>query len=342
MTICFVESPPEKQTGGLNAAIGSLREALRAHGVNVVGEPELASAQVVHFHGLWQPRHSSLSRELRARNVPFIISPHGMLEPWAWRHKRWKKLPYFLLRESAHLAGASCLLATNEGEAQRIRRFFPHGNVVALPLGLTGDTRPDYVHAREQLGWKPNERVLLFLARIHPVKGLDLLLHALAEASQDSLTRESSTRLVIVGGGDADYVAGLRSFCEKNAAALPRVEWLGEIWGDARWSYFQGADLFCLPSHTENFGLAALEACQVGTPVLTTTATPWAGELGNGRGFVSEPNSASVHCALEEFFAKPVIDGIQRKALSDWAWEKFHWRVLAPRYIELYRSLARH
>jgi glycosyltransferase involved in cell wall biosynthesis len=341
VTICFIESPPEKQTGGLNAAISSLRGALRAHGVEIVGEPALSRAQAAHFHGLWQPRHSALSRELRKRKVPFVISPHGMLEPWAWKHKRWKKLPYFYLRERTHLASANCLLATGAFEAQRLREFFPRANICALPLGLTGEATPDYASARQHLDWRANERVLLFLSRVHPKKGLDLLLHALAQALPGCLTREN-TRLVIVGGGEADYIAELRGFCEKHTAELPRVKWAGEIWGDARWPYFQGADLFCLPSHSENFGLAVLEACQVGTPVLTTTTTPWAGELGNDRGFICDPNLASIRSALERFFAKPLAGALDRKALSNWAWEKFHWRVLVPRYVELYRSLIKH
>src|SRR5437870_3410527 len=72
MKICFMESPPEKQIGGLSAAIASMREALRHEGVAVVGAEELATADVAHFHGLWQPAHSALSRECRAREIPYI------------------------------------------------------------------------------------------------------------------------------------------------------------------------------------------------------------------------------------------------------------------------------
>jgi glycosyltransferase involved in cell wall biosynthesis len=334
--ICFVELSAEKQIGGLSAAISSLRRALEDQNFSVVDQNEFLRApekvDLVHFHGLWDLRHSGLSQSCRQRNIPYIVSPHGMLEPWAWRHKRWKKLPYFYLRERGHLAGAKALLATGADEARRLHEFFSRRKTVALPLGLTGDARPDYPAAREKFGWRDDERVLLFLSRIHPKKGLDLLLRALCGIRE--------ARLVIVGGGDAKYVSELRDFCKKNAADLPRVDWIGEIWGEARWPYFQGVDLFCLPSHSENFGIAVLEACQVGTPALTTTATPWAEELRDDRGFICEPETRSIRRALDRFFLKPVVSIEERQKLSDWAWAKFHWSVLAPRYVEFYEKLS--
>jgi glycosyltransferase involved in cell wall biosynthesis len=96
---------------------------------------------------------------------------------------------------------------------------------------------------------------------LHPKKGLDLLLRALAVTELPEMSR-----LVIVGGGDPYYVSKLRSLAASLADRLPKIDWVGEVWGAARWPYFQGANLFCLPTHSENFGLAVLEACQVGTP----------------------------------------------------------------------------
>lgn len=341
MNICFIESPAEKQIGGLSAAIESLRAALTRAGAVVRDESALlaktdAPPDVVHFHGLWQPRHSVLSRECRERGVPYVVSPHGMLEPWAWRHKRWKKLPYFFLRERAHLAGAAALLATAENEARRLRELLPKARVQAIPLGLTSDAKPDYHKARGRLGWGGDERVLLFLSRVHPKKGLDLLLRALAGFG------EKNARLVIVGGGERRYIETLQRFAKQHSGELPRIEWAGEIWGGARWPYFQGADLFCLPSHSENFGLAVLEACQVGTPVLTTTTTPWADALAaEGRcGFICEPRVESVREALHYFFTQPRLAADGRDALAGWAWQDFHWDALAPRYLDFYRHAA--
>jgi glycosyltransferase involved in cell wall biosynthesis len=258
-----------------------------------------------------------------------------MLEPWAWRHKWWKKWLYFHLVEKRHLGRASAVLATAPAEARRLQEFLPKQRIITLPLGLTGDARPDYEAARRQLGWRPEERVLLFLSRIHVKKGLDLLLKALT-----TIPLPANVRLVIVGDGTESYVRELQRFTSKHAAQLPAVEWKGAIWGEARWAFFQGADLFCLPTHSENFGLAILEACQVGTPSLTTSETPWAEALAKGRGFIGQPSVESVRQLLMEFFARPPSSPDERRALADWAWANYQWDVLAEKYSAFYENVA--
>jgi glycosyltransferase involved in cell wall biosynthesis len=335
MRVCFVEPHRTRQGGGLGRAIRCLREAMSAEGVSLLDETALdggAVPDLVHFHGLWEPRHWILARRCHKRRLGYLVSPHGMLEPWAWRAKRWKKRPYFHLFERGRLVDARALLATADEEAEHLRRLVPSAPVFTLPLGLTGDARPAYQEARRRLGWDPEERVLVFLSRIHPKKGLDILIQALEGHAQG--------RLVIVGGGSEDYVAHLRELCRSRRAALPRVDWMGEVLGDERWAYLQGADLFCLPSHSENFALAVLEACQVGTPVLTTTETPWARMLAGRPAFICDPSVESVRQALGRFWAAPVATMADRSGLAAWAWQTFSWKILGPRYAGLYSSLA--
>ena len=97
--------------------------------------------------------------------------------------------------------------------------------------------------------------------------------------------------------------------------------------------------LFCLPTHSENFGLAVLESCQVGTPALTTTETPWPDVLTTGRGYIARPELASIRSQIANFFAQPRWTQEQRQALSAWAWSEYDWMRLAPRYASLYESL---
>lgn len=358
MNIHFFEPPAVQKAGGLDAAIQSLRAALCRHGHEVkmnVPLPSSGTDTLVHFHGLWQRDFPAIARRCGAQRIPFVVSPHGMLEPWARRHKWWKKWPYFHLVEKPWIKTAACILATGEPEAGRLRCMFPRGRVESLPLGLTAATRPGYEDARRALGWGADETVLVFISRIHVKKGLDLLLAALAESGADTPVRTgtvqtgvsaSRLRLVIVGPEEQPaYAARCREFAVTNAARLPRIDWPGAMWGDARWPYFQGADLFCLPTHSENFGLAVLEALQVGTPALTTTGTPWAATLTDGRGFIATPDVGGIRAQLEDFLSQPRRTPAQRAAISDWAWANFDWDVLAPRYIALYASLlekARH
>ncbi len=340
MNLHFFEPPDAQKIGGLDAAITSLGVAMvqLGHAVAVnAGLPANPAGTVAHFHGLWQRNFPALARECRRRGIPYVVSPHGMLEPWAWRQKRWKKWPYFQLIEKRWIAGAACVLATAKPEAERLAKFFPHNRIESLPLGLTADKRPDHAAARARLGWNADETTMLFLSRIHEKKGLGLLLTALVELHG---TVPRATRLVVVGPDEQpDYAARCRDFIAQNAARLPRTDWIGPVWGDARWPYFQGADLFCLPTHSENFGLAVLEACQVGTPALTTTGTPWAETLGGGRGFIARPEVASIRAQLAAFFAQSRRTEADRAALAEWAWDNFDWRKLAPRYAALYSGL---
>lgn len=337
MKLVFCVPPPEQRVGGLDSAIESLRRALGDLGVAIADTLPAAPAAdtLVHFHGLWQPAHVRLAKQCLARRIPYVVSPHGMLEPWAWRHKWWKKWPYFHLVEKSYLARARALLATAVPEAERLKKFLPQQRIEPLPLGLTSPARPAYERARQHLGWKPEERVLLFLSRIHVKKGLDLLLQSLAVMSPTP-----DARLVIVGEGEPAYVRSLQDFARQHTAQLPRIEWVGAVWGKARWPYFQGADLFCLPTHSENFGLAVLEACQVGTPALTTTETPWAEQLSSGRGFIGRPNVESIRQLLGLFFHGARWDEPKRLALSDWAHANYDWTHLAPRYLAFYESVA--
>jgi glycosyltransferase involved in cell wall biosynthesis len=259
-----------------------------------------------------------------------------MLEPWAWNHRWWKKRPYYWLVERGHLHRANAILATAAPEAVRIRQMLPSQRVDAIPLGLTDESAaPDYGAAREALGWGSDETVFLFLSRLHPKKGLDLLLRALAVTELPE-----KSRLVVVGGGDASYVSKLQSLAASLAHRLPKVDWIGEVWGAARWPYFQGANLFCLPTHSENFGIAVLEACQVGTPSLTTTTTPWSQWLSGERGFIAEPTVESVARQLQAYLHHPNDSAYRRADLAQWTQEQFSWATLAPRFEEFYRSLV--
>jgi glycosyltransferase involved in cell wall biosynthesis len=334
-----LQPPPAQREGGLDAAIRGLCGALNEAGVDVWEElpGRLERGSIVHMHGLWQRPYLAAARQCRAQGVPYVVSPHGMLEPWALRHKGWKKWPYFHLVEKRLLAGAGVVLATAEQEAERLRARLPNQRVEPIPLGLTGDAEPEYHAARARLGWLEGEKVLLFLSRLHVKKGLELLLEAL-----EQLPTRAGLRLVVVGQGEAGYVEGLQKRASGRAAHLPKIDWVGPVWGEGRWAYFQGADLFCLPSYSENFGLAVLEALQVGTPVLTTHTTPWGAALAEPSGFICNPEVASVAAALRRALGGPAIADLDRQALAAWTREHYGWKHLAERYKELYESLIPH
>jgi glycosyltransferase involved in cell wall biosynthesis len=341
MEIHFYEPPAALRIGGLDPAIRSLQEFLEQRGLKVrinssIGELSASSRPVVHFHSLWRPGFLRISAYCRAHGIPYLVSPHGMLEPWSWKEKRWKKWPWFLLLERQHLGGASRLLTTSDSEARNLSRFFPAEKCVALPLGMTSAHRPDYLAARRAHGWRDSEKVLLFLSRIHPKKGLHLLFEALTKIDERSL---AAVRLVIVGDGDETFVRQLKASVEADIKRMPRVEWIGGVWDERKWTYMQGADLFCLPTFSENFGLAILEALQVGTRVLTTTQTPWTAVPSWNAGFIVDPVVDQVRSAVVEFLARPEWSLEERAALSRQIHDRFSWETIGPDYLRLYETV---
>ena len=209
--------------------------------------------------------------------------------------------------------------------------------VSVIPLGLTDNKGPDYLAARRALGWAGDEFIFLYFSRIHPKKNLHTLLAALA-ALASSLPKK--WRLIVVGSGDEGYVCECKNVARADEIVFSRTEWKGAVWGEAKWPFFQGADLFCLPSFSENFGLAILEALQVGTRVLATRETPWSFVPSLGAGVITEPETGSVQRGITDLLAGGPWDLESRQDLANKIHERFGWQTVGGQYLRLYRRLA--
>jgi len=332
----FLSPPADLRVGGLDTAIDGLGRALEKIGWQVVrseeGDP-LEQVDALHIHGLWRPKSRTLADEAIRRGIPYIVSPHGMLEPWARSSKRLKKSLYFSLRERGLLAKAARILTTSDQELRNLTDYAQALGPLceSLPLGIDPAPRiGTKTECRKALGMNQEERILLYLSRIDRKKGLDLLLRALAsnEGSYD--------RLCVVGDGDETFLQELRDFEKANQKRLPKIDWLGAIWGEDKWRYLAAADVFCLPTHSENFGFAVLEALLVGTPVLTTDQTPWS-EWGEGVVgiHIASPEVESLKRTLATVAETPTTGD-----LASWAADNFLWEKVVSGYDTLYRSLA--
>ena len=342
MTVFFAEPPPDQAEGGLERAIGMLDDYFASTEVCIRRRTTASDMwsdppNLVHFHGLWQPDHAWASWLCRRLGIPYIVSPHGMLEPWAWAEKQWKKRPYYWTVERFHLHGADCVLATSDQEASNLQAFVPASRLHSIPLAITEPVGPAYSDARDARGWPEGERVLLYLSRVHRKKGLHLLLEALVELPARA---KKDTRLVIVGPGPDAYVEQLKSYCRQHGGQLPPIKWEGPVWGDEKWTYLQGADLMCLPTHSENFGIVVLEALQVGTPVLTTSTTPWSFVEAWKGGYVVSPEVGEIQTALKDFCTSFDWCGDRRRELADQTREHFDLTVLGKKYHNLYQLIS--
>jgi glycosyltransferase involved in cell wall biosynthesis len=221
-------------------------------------------------HGLWQFPGLATWRALRGGDTPYFVFPHGMLDPWFKQHyplKHLKKQLYWPA-ESRVLRDAQAVLFTSEEERQLARLSFSQYEVneVVVGYGITGATGVPAQLRAAFLARFPhllNQRVLLFLGRLHAKKGCDLLLDAFARIAPV----DSSLHLVMAGPGDDSYCAALKARTE-SLGITSRVTWTGLLRGDMKWGAFHTADAFVLPSHQENFGIAVAEALACGLPVL--------------------------------------------------------------------------
>jgi len=342
--ILFASLRADLKVGGLEKAETELAHALRDKGHEVLVadsyESIIARARevdIVHYHGIWSPAHARASRVLKRQGKPQVCSIHGMLEDWAWRHRLWKKWPYYWLVERHHLHRCDLIHTTSEEESLRLSYFAPKTHIHCLPLGMVDSATPNYARSREELAYAPDEKVIVYLSRIHPKKGLDMLLQSAQKLSQHFAN--SKVRLVIIGDGEPAYLEKCKMIARSLDATSWRVDWLGSIWNEHKWRYLQAADLMCLPTHSENFGYVVPESLLVGTPVLTTTGTPWKDYNARSELYICEPEPISIEQALEAFLNAPVPTDDEREDTHEWVVKTWGWSALVNAYEACYTQL---
>ena len=224
----------------------------------------VAGSAAVHIHGLWQHSTARAASVARMLDRPYMVSAHGMLERWALRQKRWKKAVYAALVERPLLRRAACLHALTEAEAEDYRRFGLRNPVVVIPNGVTvrADVGPELF--LEQFPALREQRLLLFLGRLHAKKGL----HVLCDAWRDMQRHWPEARLVIAGPDYENTRLALEQRCVR--IGCERVTFTGMLAGELKWSALRAAEAFLLPSYSEGLSVSVLEAMGMGLPVIVS------------------------------------------------------------------------
>jgi len=228
------------------------------------------SHDVLHTHGIWSfPSYVTNAWRKRFRR-PTIISPRGMLDPWALKMSVRKKLIARWLYEDDNLAGASALHALNNAEAAAFRAFGLTNPIAVIPNGID---LPELAEPRPRPAFMANDRrkVLLFLARIHPKKGLAELIEAWRAVVAAAPHLGETWRLIIAGWDDGGHVAGLEALIRKHAIER-HVALVGPLYGEAKAAALAHASAFVLPSYSEGMPMSVLEAWSWRLPVFMTPA----------------------------------------------------------------------
>ena len=231
---------------------------------------------LIHQHGVFLPL-SLLSLSV-SRKTKVIISPHGYLEPEKLRVSWLKKKLVLALFEKRNLKNSDCLVACSKKEALSLRDFGLSQPIAILPNGVSDSLIKKNPLSNQQAGFKTkysidkNTRVLLFLSRIHPFKGLQLLLKSIIKIKEDF--RKNNWIFVIAGIDELNHEKKLKALVKENGIQ-DIVRFIGPQYNQDKIDTFDSADCFILPSKAENFGIVVTEALARGIPVITTKETPW-------------------------------------------------------------------
>ncbi|MFT0625593.1 glycosyltransferase [Ectopseudomonas guguanensis] len=305
--------PGQVHMGGAGSGFGAIKEELPS---------------VVHVHGMWTPFEIRACNYARRLKVPLVVSPHGMLEPWAFAHKRAKKWLAWHLYQRRCLESADLLLVNSLREYQTLRSLGLKPPIAVIENGV------DDSQLNGSVVRSDSRRCVLFLSRLSPVKGIMDLLRAWQKIPVHDY------ELRIYGHADPGYAdevgAAIRNMGLSGSVALK-----GPVFGVEKWQAFKNSDIFVLPSYSENFGIVVAESLLAGVPVITTQSTPWQCLEKEGLGWIVENNVEQLAGALSH--AMSLTDAHRKQmgaAASVYAREHFLWPKVIEKYCHTYAWLT--
>jgi glycosyltransferase involved in cell wall biosynthesis len=277
-------------------------------------------------NGLWQYHSFGAWRALRNSDTPYVLFTHGMLDPWFKRRyplKHLKKWIYWPWAEYRVLRDARAVLFTCEEERRLARRSFwlYRCNEVVVSFGTAkpkGDPNSELQKFFRQFPELRGKRLALFMGRVHPKKGCDLLIKAFAKV----LGQEPDWHLVFAGPDQMGWREELNC-CASQLGLAQRVTWTGMLSGKMKWGALRAAEIFVLPSHQENFGVAVAEALAAGVPALISNKVNiWREVQGDGAGIVAEDDLEGTCHLLESWLNARELDKQRMRAQAQKCFEK--------------------
>lgn len=297
---------------------------------------------IIHVHGLWM--YPSVAATLHPKKkAKFVISPHGMLDPWAIKNSRTKKAIASALFEKRHLLNADCVIALGDSERVSIRRYGLTSPIAVIPNGVDLFEHDDQSHqgTPEWRKMLPSEaRTLLFMGRLHHKKGLEPLLEAWARIVKDDFPKSRNWHLVIAGWDQNNYREKLEHIVEKNDH-LKRIHFVGPLMGEDKIASLNHSDAFILPSFSEGLPMSVLEAWSHGLPVLMTA------ECNLPEGFLenaalkiaAEPNDIArgIHELIQGNLNEIISMGENGRKLAE---TQFSWLKVSKDMLSVYEWLV--
>jgi len=296
-------------------------------------------ADIIHLHGLWQWPCWKAARTAIKRHKPFVMQTHGFLEPARLERSKIRKKIMGRLIERQLLAAARRLVATAESERESIETYGVKTPIEVVPLGMDA-SEIDAGHRDEELlrrlGVPVGKKVVLFLSRLAPIKGLDLL----ADAWMRLKEFHDAWHLLIVGDDTQGYSKGVKQdyarIVTDGSATLP-----GPVYGRDKFNLLKSVEGFVLPTRSENFGIAVQEALAAGVPVVCTRGAPWGKIQDVGAGWWVEISVDGIKNGLQDLMM--LTDGQRQKMGAcghQYVLDDFGWKTIVAKQVSIYKQVC--
>ena len=289
---------------------------------------------LVHVHAIFSYASTIAMAIARILKVPYLNMPHGLLCKWSLQQSKLRKQIYLNVIERSNLLHSQSLHFTTQQEQEEFNLLKLNISSFILPLGVQIPTLiPDAQSQLHELLQIPDLcPILLFMSRIHPKKGLEYLIESLGKL------KEYNFALVIAGSGEPIYVQQIQDLLVTHGIS-DRTHLVGFVEGEIKNLYLQGSDLFTLTSHSENFGIAAIEALAAGMPVLITDGVAIAPIVKEQAfGYVTKLEINAIVSTIQEFFDHPQIAKQKGYLAQQYIAEHYAWAKIAHNLATIYQN----
>lgn len=284
---------------------------------------------LIQIQSMWDLPYHKVMVEARKLGIPYIVTPRGMLEPWSLSQKKWKKKLAWWLYQRNDVQKSVCVFTTAKMEADHVTNLGITTCKAVIPNGIETDSYPCKTSVDVV------KKQVLFLSRVHVKKGIEILF----EAWKRIHPYYEDWQLLVIGNGEAEYIHRLENRVEC-LGLKESIKILPPVFGNDKIQIYQESALFCLPSYSENFGMAIAEAMSCGTPVITTTNCPWNILNDTKTGWCIDLNVDNLERALREALSMNPTElyDMGQKA-SKLIYENFDYRNVTRKTLKLYEWL---
>jgi glycosyltransferase involved in cell wall biosynthesis len=293
---------------------------------------------VVNTHAVFSASLIPAYRSCQYYRVPYIIHPHGMLENWALQYKRWKKQPYYKLVEETALKRSYAVRVLAQSEVDSVNRLNTGVRSVLIPNGIwqsdyaqLGDRELFY----QQFPETRNKTLILFLGRIDPKKGLDLLAQAFATVKQQFPT----THLILAGPDDIGFTPKAASYFAE-MGCLDAVTFTGMLAGDMKQAALAAAQVYTAPSYSEGFSMSVLEGMASGLPCVITTGCNFPEAAAAQAAHIVEIEATAIAKALIYCLRDPEAAQAMGQRAKQLVFEHYSWETIGKQMLDVYQEIV--